>query len=419
MFKFLKKFFFEEREKEPEKEGIKVDELGDWFKAKSDKIFSELDLKINDMRNSVKENIIKTKDNLAILGTAELHNPKITVREIQFMEGNRKSYILTVNNFLRGIEIGEDYPKILDFCNDFHIRLDKFSKSTIRPYHILQEFFSNESRNIAINIKNLDSSIKELKKAVESADVDGINNVKRGVIELNNKIKQKNEFEGLIKEKNDVKQELIKNKERIEKESNGLRKSKEYEQLNELKANKEAVLASIREHNAKIVHAFSVMERPLKKLQRMVLQDGALLEKYIGNPVVALVNDDNLKIIDLLNKLERNINNLTLELKDRKREKVLETVKGLTGEFLREFVNKHNELNNKLESLENSIEENEVLKKENKLDYELSNVNGNLENINTEILNNEQGLSKINIDEMKNSLSDKINGLLKVDVVIA
>jgi hypothetical protein len=419
MFKFLKKLF-SEPEEEVEKQGIKLEELDIWFKEKSDKIFTNLNIEIKDMKNNVKDEIIKAKDNLAILSTAKLHNPKITVKEKQFMEGNRKSYILLVNNFLRGIDLEEDdYSALLKFCNDFNPRLERFGKSTVRPYHILQEFFSHESRNIAINIKNLDGSIKELGNIIKNANLNKINEIKIGIVNLNNKIKQKDELDVILKDKEKIKQSLLKNKQDTEKEIERLVKSKEYEQLNELKTDKETLLASIREHNAKIVHAFSVMERPLRKLTRMVVEDADLLKKYIDNPVEALVNDHALKISKLLKKLENNINNYTLDLKDKKREKVLETVKGLTDEFLREFINKHKELSDKLENLEKEINENQALKKQNKLNYESSNLNDNLEKANTEILSNQQELSKINIQEMKNNLGKEINELLKTDVVIS
>ncbi len=420
MFNFLKKLFSGPEEEQVSKEEIKVDELENWFKGNADKIFKELGFKINHAKTNIKDEIVKAKDNLAVLSTASLHNPKISVKEKQFMEGNRSAYILGVNGFLRNIDIGvEDYSKLLDFCYSFSVRLDKFGKSTVRPYHILQEFFAHESRDVAINIKNLGIHVTAIRSAIENANISKIDDVKNMIVELKAKIKQKTDIGDSLSDKEKTKEGLVRNKGEIEKALEKLHKSKEYDQLNELKAEKESVLVSLREHNAKIVHAFSVMERSLRKLSRVVVEDSELLQKYIDHPVEALVNDDNFKIIGLLAKLEKNINNLTLELKDKKREKVLETVKGLTEEFLREFVNKHRELDNKLGELERRIDENETLKKEKKLDYELSNFQDNLEKVSTEILDDEQELSKIDIAEMKNNLGKEINELLKVDVVIS
>jgi hypothetical protein len=420
MFKFLKKLFSEPEEAEQVRgEEIKISELNSWFKSKSDHIFNDLNVKVKSVKIRIKEEITKAKDNLAILGVAKLHNPKISVKEIQFMEGNRRAYILAVNNFLRGVELEkEDYSAILHFCSSFEDKLERFGKSTVRTYHILQEFFANEGRNIAINIKNLDALIKELKMAIGKAKIHKVSEIQDSIVELNNSIKQKNEFEVLLEDQEKVKSGFIKNKAEFENELESLLKGKGYKQLNELKVDKETILASIREHNAKIVHAFSVMERPLRKLTRVVMEDNEVLKKYIENPVEALVNDNELKIVNLLKKLEHNINNYTLDLKDKKREKVLETVKGLTEEFLREFINKHNELEDKFTKLENDINENEALKMENKLSYELSNAKDNLEKVSIELLNKEQELSKINIKGIQGSLENEINLLLGTDVVI-
>ena len=367
----------------------------------------------------MKDEVLKTKDNLVVLGSARLQNPKISIREIQFMEGNRKAYILGVNNFLRGIDLEEkDYSAFLEFCNNFNARLEKFGASTIKSYRILQEFFAHESRDIALNIKNFDSLIKGLGNAIKNVDIAKINQIKLEISEIQKSITQKSALEELIKEKKDLRQRLGTNKENVEKEIETLMKSREYASLNELRANKEVVLAKIREHNSKVVHAFSVIERPLKKLTRVLIEDNNLLTRYMDNPVDALISDNNFKIIGLLQKLEKNINNYTLEFKDKKREKVLETLNGLTNEFFTDFVNKYTELNEELEKLEKGVRESEALKKENKLRYELSNVKDNLEKLNNEIEFNKKELDKIDIDKMKDNLEKEVNELLKLDVNI-
>ncbi|MBW2989365.1 hypothetical protein KY358_03545 [Candidatus Woesearchaeota archaeon] len=419
MLSFLKKLFSRQEEEVVEREEIQAGQLMGWFDARSDKIISGLDSKLESIRYEIRSGITKAKDSLAVLSTAKLHNPDITVKEMQFMEGNRKSYILAVNNLLRGIELeGRDYSSLVSFCEDFISRLDNFSRSTLKPYQILQEFFSHESRDVALAIKKIDGSIKGLKEAISRAEIFKIEEIKKSILDLHKRIRQKRDIDGLLSSKSSSKQSLMKSKSAIEKEISTLSGSREYRKLNDLTAGKEAVLAGIRDHNSRIIHAFSVMEKPLRKLQRMVLQEGELLQAYLENPVKALVNDNGLNVIGLLKKLEKNINNCTLDLKDKKREKVLETLKGLTEEFLREFINKHNEMESSLKGLEDSIEENEALKKENKLNYELSNMEGSLEKLNSEILSYGQELSRMNIAGIKESLSEKINSVFHSDIVI-
>jgi hypothetical protein len=419
MFKFLKKLFTEPKKEELKPEELKPEELGKWFNEESNKIFTELNIKLDDIKNKIKEETTKTKENLAILNAANLHNPKISVREKQFMEGNRRAYILSVNTFLRGLEIEKEDPsKLLEFCNNFNKRIENFGKSTVRSYHILQEFFSNESKTIAINIRRLGSHVSELENTIKQAKTKKIQDIKQRIDELNNKIKQRTELDISLKNKEKLEDSSSKNKIDTEKEIENLIKSKEYKHLLELKANKEISLTHIREHNAKIVHAFSVMERPLKKLLRVIMEDHELLNKYLENPVETLVSDNELKITKILHKLERNINNYTLDLKDKKRDRVLETIKGTTEEFLREFINKHNELEENLKNIEKDIEENQSLKTEEKLRYELSNIDENIEKTEKEIGLIKKEIEKTNIHTIKEMLQNEINDVLKVDVVI-
>ncbi|MBU0628169.1 MAG: hypothetical protein KKC75_03195 [Nanoarchaeota archaeon] len=419
MFKFIKSLFSADKE-EVEREEIKLGELSRWFESHANRISSELDLKIGEIKQDIKEEITKTKDNLAVLSTANLHNPKITVREVQFMEGNRKAYILGVNSFLRLIELdNKNHTQLLDFCYEFNTRLELFGKSTLRSYHVLQEFFAHESRDIAINIKNLDAKVKEINSAIDNANIAKLNEVKENILNLNNKVKQRNEFEILLTSKEKHKESLLSKKHEIEKEVNELRKSQDHKHLQELKAHKEALLASAREHNSKIIHAFSVIERPMKKLARVVLEDGEILERYMQDPVEALVSDKHLKIKGLLGRLENHLNDYTLELKDKKREKVLETLKELTDETLKEFLSKHNELGEKLDKMESEISENETRKKEARLNEELDKANESLIVADKEIEDNKKEIDSINISEIKKNLEKEINGLLKADVVIS
>ena len=419
MIKFLKRLFSGGVE-EIKKEEIKLGELSRWFESQANKISSGLDLKIGEIKQDIQEEIAKTKDNLAVLSTAQLHNPKITVKEIQFMEGNRKAYILGVNSFLRLIVLdGKDHTQLIDFCNDFNTRLELFGKSTMRSYRVLQEFFAHESRDIAINIKNLDSRIKEINDAIENANISKLNEAKEKIANLNNKVKQKDELESLLASREKHKGSLLNKKHEIEKEANELKKSLIYKHLQELKANKEALLASAQEHNSRIIHAFSVIERPMKKLARVVLEDSEILERYMEDPVEALVSDKHLKVKGLLSRLENHLNDYTLELKDKKREKVLDTLKGLTEEALKEFLSKHNELGEKLDKIEGEISENETRKKEVRLNEELDKINEGVVQADKEIDDNKKEIDSINLEEIKKNLEKEINRLLKVEIVIS
>ncbi len=410
-----------ERGKE-EKEEIKVEHLKNWFKTKVDKIYSDAILKISDMRTGINNEVIKIKEDLALLGTARLHNPKISIKEKQFMEGNRKSYILAVNNLLREVYLDNysNYSGIVEFCNNFNVKLEKFAKSTTRAYLILQEFFAHENRKISLDIRDLNNSVKGMDSIIKSINRDKIDKIQDKISDLDKLINQKTELENLLKAKDKNKEEITGNKEDIEKEIDKLIKTREYKQLNELKISKEIILTKIREADEKLIHVFSVIERPLKKLTRVVSEEHNLfvLESYIKNPINALMNDSDLKIINLLDELKNHLTTLTLELKDRKREKVLEIINGLTREFFTEFIKSHKELDKRLENLKKELDENELLSKENDFNSKIGLIKDNLKKIDDEINEYRERLEKINIQKMKDDLEREMDDLLNVEIDI-
>jgi hypothetical protein len=419
MWKFLRRIFLEEVKKEDKKEKLGINEIEKWFKDKTKGIYNGLNIEVGEIRERLNREILSTKEDLAVLNTAKLHNPKISVREKQFMEGNRKAYILSVNNFLRNIDVGEtDYDALLNFCHLFGTRLEKFGKSTVKSYQILQEFFAHESRNIAIRVKNIDGLVRKMHDRIMAANLSKIRLIEEMINELKEKILMQGKLMQAFQEESNKRNALSNQKEKKEQELLDLKKSKEYKELNALKEEKDRAEANIREHNAKIIQAFSVMERPLRKLGRMVLEESELLEHYIDNPVKALIADNELKVVGLLKKLEGNINNLTLELKDKKRQKVLNTVKGLTEEYLADFVTRYNELEEKLAEIKGRINDNHAQNKENELKYELGSLNEKLEAAAKEVESVNTEVSKININRMRQNLVKEINELLKTEITI-
>jgi len=416
MLDFLKKIFRKEEEIPEEK--VSVNELDKWFEDKSKQILTQLDGSIKIIKDKINEEIEKTKQNSETLRNAELRNPKIPFRAKQLMEGNREAYIKRVGIFIKQIDLEKDYNDLLDFCNNFDSMLDDFGKSTLKPYHILQEFLANESSAIARNIKSLDNLIKEAKNKIKEADIDSIKKVKGDIALLNNKIKEresdKKELENRIKEKEKLIQSLTKTTEDIE----NLKKDEEYERLESLESEKEKMIKNIDEHKKKLIHSFSVIEMALKKFSRMAFENEKLIDKYLENPLI-LVEDKELKIIDVLKSLEKNILNNGIELKDRKKEKTLEETRRMDREFFDDFLKKYKELNEELKEINDKINKMDIQNRINELNKDKKNNELRLENINKEIENLKKEIDKEQIDNLKEKIQKKINNLLKIKVVIS
>jgi len=205
MFKFIKDMF---KKEEPMLE-INLENLSEWFDQKSSPIKDKLIQDTKDLKLKLYEQIEKANKNINTLEYAELRNKNIQMRAKHFMHGNRLAYIKAMRNFLNQVSIGNDYESMLEFSKSFNKDLEILNKTTNRAYGILQEFFANESRNIAINIKNMDSITNEMQKVLEESKTLKIKLIKEMISSLKKKIDfDKNTSNSLIEKKNN-KEKLI------------------------------------------------------------------------------------------------------------------------------------------------------------------------------------------------------------------
>src|SRR3989338_6309944 len=165
MFRWLKRLF---KKESPEIEKITLNSLHKWFSDKYALGLVELDKGLYGVLQKINEEIDAAKQSLAALRDAKLQNENIPEKAKYVMEGNRASYIRKTEWFLRcfpDLKIKQeknDYGNIRKFFVLFDRELLGFANATTKPYQVLQHFFVNESRGIALNIKKLEGHVKEL-----------------------------------------------------------------------------------------------------------------------------------------------------------------------------------------------------------------------------------------------------------------
>ncbi|MBW2980805.1 hypothetical protein KY360_05305 [Candidatus Woesearchaeota archaeon] len=414
---FIKSIFKEETKEEIKPETVSINELPNWVYNKSESISSELNDKLNLIKNKIKQEIESTKDNLKKLASAELRNPNITLREKQFMQGNREAYTRRVNIFVDRIVLPNSPKEILSHCTSFDKELQSFGKSTARPYHILQEFFGNESREVALNIKNLDKHMKELRETIKTAGLDRVEKIKEAIEHLVRTIAQKKQYDSEVKQAQKNIEDLKNSKDESEAEIKKFKESNEFLDYEKLKNEKEKAAANLEEHKKQLLHSFAVLERALKKFQRIAFEDEKLIESYIQNPVAALEQDNELRIIGILNKLEHNARNDKLDLKDKKKDKTIAEIRELSKDFFISFLDKYAELKNKFDEINNQLHNNKAEEKLMESNKKIEKIKSDIETKNKDIAYSKQELEKIDISKLKSSLEKEIKNL-NVDIKI-
>ena len=293
--------------------------------------------KIEEYYHNIEEAKSKIGKNLKILSEAELQNKNVPTRALQMMEGNRDAYIKKINKFFDEIELPniEAYSSINDFCINFDLRLSELNKSTFKGYEIMKEFFYNQAVEVAMNIREINENIKNLKKVVDNDELSKIENLKRFVDNIDKYNENKKKITEEIEEQKKKIENINEKIENVKKKFDEIKKSKEFEEYRRTDEEKELIIQKIKNEKDEITQLFAILERSLRKYKRGSLNE-KIIEEYLEDPNEALIKDNDLEILKVLESLKRNIEENKVELKDKKKEKTLDAIKILKKEFIDE-----------------------------------------------------------------------------------
>jgi len=360
-----------------------------------------------------------SKENINKLEQAELPNPNISIREKQFMSGNRDAYIRSVTAFINGIVIEDDHDSILTFADFFQKRMQQFAKSTGRAYQILQEFLGNESRALALNIKALDTLIKELKQIIVKKHIDKIIALEQEIKAIDQHKYHSVELSKELNQQTKHHQGLSSKKQERETEIKELKTSEEYIQHRGTLELKKKYLDKLEEFNKRISLSFSTLAPALKKYERIAFRDTDIVLEYIKEPVKTLIKDTDFKITEILDHMRKNIVSGTIELKESKKERVLKEIEKLTQYHFEDFITEIGNVRDKILELNEDLDKSEIPNKLKKLDEEVKNIAYDAEKAKSSIVHATQELSKIDFEKLKRKFEKEIKELLKTEITIS
>jgi len=402
MLDFLKKIFKNESEQEiKQATEIKLQHMKSWLDEKSKPLTEELKHQIEGILMKVNEEIERTRFNVEVLENAKLQNPNIPFKAKQYMEGNRKAYIKSINSFLGHMEINnKDYFYLLDFCKEFDELINDLNKGTIRSYTILQEFFANETNKIAQNLKNFDTLFSELKSVLNNEKMVAVNNTMEKIEDLEAKSKQKinidvdfRNIEASLKLANEEKEAIM-------ADIISFSKSEEHTNFLNLSEEKKSKEKEFYQNQDVILQSFSIIERPLRKYSHIAFEHEELVLDYLKNPIEMIASDKEMKILKILKNIEKMLNENQIQIDDKKKEKALDEIKKLNKEFIEQFQKKYLSFKSDIEEIEDNIKSSGVPDK-------LKNFNKKLEDTNFRIEKNNEDYNKLKdeIEKLEKSIS--------------
>jgi len=344
-------------------------DLEDWADSNTRKLVEGSSAEIKEKHNQILDKKNKVNELLNVLKEAKLKNPNIEPKMLQFMSGNRDNYIQQVSIFINNLpEFNEN------FHSQFQDALSNLTKKTGRSYQILQEFFANESRQIAIKIKEMNELSKKINELKTGGKMSKVNEIK-------DKIK---EIKGLtqLKENMMTKMESAESKingdkqiiEKLGKKVEGKKNSDEFNAYSGLVAEREKLAVKLKMLDAEVNELFSPLKRAFKKFRRITLSNDyeVLIDKYLGSPLVGLIDDSKFNVLNLFQEILNKMNSLNLD--DREQNRVKQKIEEITREKLDEYRKKYDELKQQLVVIKQKIQQNTILQDIEKLQQEIDSL---------------------------------------------
>ncbi|PIN87113.1 hypothetical protein COV19_01300 [Candidatus Woesearchaeota archaeon CG10_big_fil_rev_8_21_14_0_10_44_13] len=367
---------FRKKEQELQKAYVNVDGLQQWFDSRAE-------IRIENIRESIKEDLDKInqlseqiKTSSAVLQEAKLRNENIPERAIQIMEGNRKSYLHAVSNFVGKIQAPStiNFNSVSEFVSQFENNITSFAKMSSRNFHVLQEFFAHESGEIAQSVKDIDFTVRSML----DNEYKRINTLSSNISKVNDLLKKKETAEIMMEDHSREKAELLRQIDEAKKGIEDVKKTKDYRFFLETERSKEQLARQMKDVEKRLFELFAPLDRPLRKFAKISADGERLINAYSGSPLNAALDDNEFKILGLLDKMKGLLERGELELKDKAKEKAINQINAITSQVLRDSVAEYNNIKETYSERERSLKMNNSLHAQNEFEYKLNHLQDKL-----------------------------------------
>lgn len=399
-----------------QKEVIKISEID---KLSNDMFKDYVDSTINSFLESFKEEIGTIKENIEEkclkLENSELMNKNITLKEKQFMEGNRKSYVKHVRFFSENITLPESYDEIENSFSSFDEELKKFGKHTYRSKQILYNFFEHEVKNIINEISDLTKKFKQLNDLITNENYKNHLKLINLVKEYNNSNNAKKDISESIKSDKTIIRNTILDTNSKKKDLEKLTNSEEFSKYNNLKSKLKESEERLAKISSEIITKFSKIERAMRKYERIAIDDSKVISKYLQNPFTAISEDVKLEINLVFKNLKDKISSGKIELNNN--DKIVTYLDEIiNSNYLKKIHDEIISLNENIKKMKSEFLNMNITKKIEELEKKISIAKLTVKDYENKVLEKETKLKSINPDKFLEEIKITFSQIKKSDI---
>lgn len=415
MFEFIKKFFKEEIENEE----VKLEDLREWYNRKTAPQYEMLNSEINGKFSEIKEEIANLQENIGKLENAEIKDEeKVEARIKNVVKSHRANYIRVLNQLI-GKMVIPDVKQAKSFCEEMEKELDSFGKTSVKSYYAVQHLYSDDVQLIAANLKNIGEGIRQIKQIIEDKNLIYIERCDQKISDMFESIAKEKDLGKSLEEGKSKLLEITQKISNLDASRQKLEQSNEFTELANQKERLVRIESDISRINNKIVDLFAPLESAFKKFQRVTLNNEKIVEKYAENPKLALFEDKQLVVLDILVSMRQNIDSGALDLNEKKKEKALENIQVITGDVLKDLLDEYFGLVNERDDVENMVKNSSIAAEIKDVEHSKEFASNKQELLTKEIAALELSKEKIDIAKLKEDVKDLVRKAVNVDIVIS
>ena len=399
--------------REKEKTKIHFSELKEQFENLVAKELNQFEEAAREYFDEILAAKADLKRSIASLEEATLMNENIPVKEKHFMEGNRAAYVKLLNMFTRDLKEPEEISveKIEEFLEDYGLASKDFIKSSAKPAHITNNFFGDELSRIADNLRTIEDAVKNLAELIAGEDVRHLSSARKGVRQLFEEVRKREELLEEIEKEEKGYEDVKSEKAVFEHKILAIKKHLSFLQLNELNARIKNIDDEAKIISADFINNFLQIEKALKKCPKEDDATEKLIAEYLEDPVSAVLNDQDLKIMDIIAKIGEALKNNQIEMDEKKKERILSKISSIDRMTFTNFIVKYNDLQLKKSDASRMLKQNNSQREIEDLQYRLDHAAEKQKKSIEKIKKLDSQIEGLKIEETKESIEKSMEAL--------
>ncbi len=370
MLDILKRMF---GKKEEERKEIPFSEVSAWFDAtiKELPLREELHDFFNDLSGSIKVLDSALKD----LVDRQLKD-ELSENQIEIVDDHKRDYIAKMRDFIKKIQLPKnmDVHTIVEYDQLLSESLEQLTQQTRDHLMVLNKFFSAETGSILSSLHMIETARDDLNELVEQEHgVKYISNMKRLIRTVDKKKKQVAVIQEQLQHEIQRRNEMESYKAKLETEFDDLKTASEYNKYDQHFSRKIRVEKEFERERHQFLATFSQIAKVLREYEKNSLGIGGdLARRYADDPVSAVMNDSNFRIVDIIPNIISQLP--VMEPNEMRRARITQALSTLTLEYLKQFVEKNVLLRNTMQNVQRQITMDPVSLKVGDINYKIKHV---------------------------------------------